>query len=161
MASSTSFTVFLSPPNPSLSPSSSPTILLPSAAAAATCALPLRISTFSHSSSSTTTAKRRNSFSVSAAARSLEALIFDCDGVILESEHLHRQAYNDAFSHFNVRCPTPANSSFSDEPLNWSLEFYDVFQNQIGGGKPKMRWYVMRNFNWMQFSLFLRLSRVI
>lgn len=57
--------------------------------------------------------------------------------MILESEHLHRQAYNDAFEHFNVRCP----SSSSSGPLNWSLEFYDELQNLIGGGKPKMRWY--------------------
>ncbi|KAL2551369.1 Haloacid dehalogenase-like hydrolase domain-containing protein [Forsythia ovata] len=75
--------------------------------------------------------------SVSASSRALHALIFDCDGVILESEHLHRQAYNDAFTHFNVRCP----SSSSSQPLVWSPEFYDVLQNQIGGGKPKMRWY--------------------
>ncbi|KAG2584626.1 hypothetical protein PVAP13_6KG315300 [Panicum virgatum] len=31
----------------------------------------------------------------SPASSSLDALIFDCDGVILESENLHRQAYND------------------------------------------------------------------
>lgn len=72
---------------------------------------------------------------VSASSQSLQALIFDCDGVILESEHLHRQAYNDAFSHFNVRCDPS-----SQQPLNWDPEFYDVLQNQIGGGKPKMRW---------------------
>ena len=34
---------------------------------------------------------------------SIEALIFDCDDVILEPEHLHRQAYNDAFVNFWVR----------------------------------------------------------
>ncbi|XP_031274697.1 haloacid dehalogenase-like hydrolase domain-containing protein At4g39970, partial [Pistacia vera] len=79
-------------------------------------------------------------FSVSASSQSLQALIFDCDGVILESEHLHRQAYNDAFSHFNVRC-----DSSSQQPLNWGSEFYDVLQNQIGGGKPKMRWYFKEN----------------
>lgn len=79
---------------------------------------------------------RLKRLSVSASGRALDALIFDCDGVILESEHLHRQAYNDAFSHFNVRCP----SSPSSEPLNWGVEFYDDLQNRIGGGKPKMRW---------------------
>ncbi|CAL1377661.1 unnamed protein product [Linum trigynum] len=66
----------------------------------------------------------------------LKALIFDCDGVILESEDLHRQAYNDAFAYFNVRC-----SPDSPQPLNWDVGFYDVLQNRIGGGKPKMRWY--------------------
>uniref|UniRef100_A0A803KSI0 Uncharacterized protein n=1 Tax=Chenopodium quinoa TaxID=63459 RepID=A0A803KSI0_CHEQI len=75
---------------------------------------------------------------VRASANSMVALIFDCDGVILESEDLHRQAYNDAFAFFNVRCP----SSSLDGPLDWDIEFYDVLQNQIGGGKPKMRWTV-------------------
>ncbi|KAL5982233.1 hypothetical protein ACLOJK_016304 [Asimina triloba] len=79
------------------------------------------------------------SASVSASSKTpsspLHALIFDCDGVILESEHLHRTAYNDAFKHFDVRCPPSA-----PQPLNWDLEFYDELQNRIGGGKPKMRW---------------------
>jgi hypothetical protein len=57
--------------------------------------------------------------------------------VLLESEHLHRQAYNDAFVHFGVRCPPAA-----DAPLDWDEAFYDILQNRIGGGKPKMRWYV-------------------
>jgi hypothetical protein len=73
------------------------------------------------------------------ASASLEALIFDCDGVILESENLHRQAYNDAFANFGVRCP-PA----SADPLYWDEAFYDELQNRIGGGKPKMRWYVRK-----------------
>ena len=64
----------------------------------------------------------------------LKAVIFDCDGVILESEHLHRQAYNEAFAHFKVGC-------------EWSPEFYDDLQNRIGGGKPKMRWY-FNTFGW-------------
>ncbi|XP_060970278.1 haloacid dehalogenase-like hydrolase domain-containing protein At4g39970 isoform X1 [Cannabis sativa] len=86
--------------------------------------------------------------SVSASASSgLRALIFDCDGVILESEHLHRQAYNDAFAHFNVRCTT------SPEPLNWGSDFYDVLQNQIGGGKPKMRWY-FKEHGWPSSTIF-------
>ncbi|CAN4126715.1 unnamed protein product [Withania somnifera] len=89
------------------------------------------------------------SASSSSSERALEALIFDCDGVILESEHLHRQAYNDAFSHFNVRCPSDDN----DQPLNWSLEFYDVLQNQIGGGKPKMRWY-FKEHGWPTSTIF-------
>ncbi|XP_010025428.2 haloacid dehalogenase-like hydrolase domain-containing protein At4g39970 [Eucalyptus grandis] len=84
----------------------------------------------------------RGAVSVSCALR---ALIFDCDGVILESEHLHRQAYNEAFAHFGVRC--------SDQPLNWGLEFYDELQNQIGGGKPKMRWY-FKEYGWPSSSIF-------
>jgi beta-phosphoglucomutase-like phosphatase (HAD superfamily) len=31
---------------------------------------------------------------------SLDAITCDCDGVLLEAEHLHRQDYNDAFVHF-------------------------------------------------------------
>ncbi|XP_059432361.1 haloacid dehalogenase-like hydrolase domain-containing protein At4g39970 [Corylus avellana] len=75
------------------------------------------------------------SASASSSSKGLEVLVFDCDGVILESEHLHRQAYNDAFAHFNVHCAS------SSQPLNWGSDFYDVLQNRIGGGKPKMRWY--------------------
>ncbi|KAL4331259.1 hypothetical protein HN51_038010 [Arachis hypogaea] len=97
--------------------------------------------------------KHHRVFSVSASASSspLKALIFDCDGVILESEHLHRQAYNDAFTHFNVRCPS--SSSSSDQPLNWDVHFYDELQNQIGGGKPKMRWY-FKEHGWPSSTLF-------
>ncbi|CAN0878370.1 Haloacid dehalogenase-like hydrolase domain-containing protein At4g39970 [Linum grandiflorum] len=58
-----------------------------------------------------------SSLVVSAASAALKALIFDCDGVILESEHLHRQAYNDAFAHFNIRCSPDA-----PQPLNWDIE---------------------------------------
>lgn len=88
---------------------------------------------------------RHLSVSASASSAALQALIFDCDGVILESEHLHRQAYNDAFAHFNVRC------SPSPQPLTWDPDFYDVLQNRVGGGKPKMRWF---------FFLFLNLFYV-
>ena len=93
--------------------------------------LPPSIIRFRTSRKSTT----HKPFSLSVSA-TLQALIFDCDGVILESEHLHRQAYNDAFVHFDVRCPNS-----TSQPLNWSIEFYDELQNRIGGGKPKMRWY--------------------
>ncbi|KAL3943129.1 MAG: hypothetical protein SGBAC_002778 [Bacillariaceae sp.] len=58
------------------------------------------------------------------------ALLFDCDGVILETEELHRLAYNTAFSDFDL--------TIDDEPVEWSVEYYDVLQNSIGGGKPKM-----------------------
>lgn len=92
--------------------------------------------------------KARISTVSASSSRSLEALIFDCDGVILESENLHRQAYNDAFAHFDVRCPPS-----SSESLNWSLEFYDKFQNLVGGGKPKMRWYFREN-GWPTSTLF-------
>ncbi|KAL3527630.1 hypothetical protein ACH5RR_012286 [Cinchona calisaya] len=142
--SSSLFTVLLSPPNPSLCPSS------PSSNLRTT--FHPRISPLFYSSTAVAASStRRTSFSVSAAsagAGALRALIFDCDGVILESEHLHRQAYNDAFSHFNVRC-----SSDASEPLNWGLEFYDDLQNRIGGGKPKMRWY-FKEYGWPSSTIF-------
>jgi HAD superfamily hydrolase (TIGR01509 family) len=61
------------------------------------------------------------------------ALLFDCDGVILETEELHRLAYNEAFRHFNV--------TIDDEPVVWDVEYYDKLQNTVGGGKPKMFYY--------------------
>ncbi|KAF5763251.1 putative HAD hydrolase, subfamily IA, phosphoglycolate phosphatase-like, domain 2, HAD superfamily [Helianthus annuus] len=103
-----------------------------------------RIPQFSSYSFSTRSSSSR---SISATSRAMEALIFDCDGVILESEDLHRQAYNLAFAHFDVRCPP-----FS-EVLDWGTEFYDVLQNQVGGGKPKMRWYFKEN-GWPTSTLF-------
>lgn len=63
-----------------------------------------------------------------ASAASEKALIFDCDGVIVESEELHRVSYN--------QCWADANLDFE-----WSYEFYEKLQNSIGGGKEKMRWY--------------------
>jgi hypothetical protein len=92
----------------------------------------------------------------------LKAIIFDCDGVILESEDLHRRAYNAAFEHFSAQC--------NGASVVWSEEFYDELQNTgtlphermgvfscsivlkrstntscaVGGGKPKMRWYFNR-----------------
>ncbi|XP_078441268.1 haloacid dehalogenase-like hydrolase (HAD) superfamily protein [Wolffia australiana] len=99
-----------------------------------------RIAQFSSQLKRTTPSAAPTTTTTIATSSPLHALIFDCDGVILESEHLHRQAYNDTFLHFNVRCP-----SSSSEPVNWGLEFYDDLQNRIGGGKPKMRWYFGEN----------------
>jgi len=65
------------------------------------------------------------------------ALLFDCDGVILETEELHRLAYNAAFREWNV---TRVCGDLS-EPVEWSVGYYDILQNSIGGGKPKMRHY--------------------
>lgn len=69
----------------------------------------------------------------------LEALIFDCDGVIVESEDIHRRAYNATFEHFQVVCPG------QNGVVEWTEEFYDMLQNKVGGGKPKMRWYFGEN----------------
>ena len=48
------------------------------------------------------------------------ALIFDCDGVIIETEELHRLAYNAAFQQAGVEV--------NGEPVVWSTEYYDVLQ---------------------------------
>lgn len=78
----------------------------------------------------------------------LKALIWDCDGVLLESEELHRTAYNAAFAKYGVRCSgdgtTSGSGCASGSIVEWSQPFYDVLQNTIGGGKPKMRWYFAR-----------------
>jgi HAD superfamily hydrolase (TIGR01509 family) len=58
------------------------------------------------------------------------ALLFDCDGVIIETEELHRLAYNAAFQ--------AAGLTIGGEPVDWSVEYYDILQNTVGGGKPKM-----------------------
>ena len=57
-------------------------------------------------------------------------LLFDCDGVIIETEELHRLAYNAAFKEFNLL--------IADEPVEWTVAYYDVLQNTVGGGKNKM-----------------------
>lgn len=61
------------------------------------------------------------------------ALLFDCDGVIVETEELHRLAYNGAFEAFGLEV--------EGEPVVWTTEYYDVLQNTVGGGKPKMKWH--------------------
>ncbi len=58
------------------------------------------------------------------------ALLFDCDGVILETEELHRLAYNEAFK--------SADLTIDGKRVEWSVEYYDILQNTVGGGKPKM-----------------------
>jgi len=58
------------------------------------------------------------------------ALLFDCDGVIIETEELHRLAYNAAFKEFKLQ--------IGNEPVEWTVEYYDILQNTVGGGKNKM-----------------------
>eukprot|EP00274_Cyanoptyche_gloeocystis_P007930 CAMPEP_0196653800 /NCGR_PEP_ID=MMETSP1086-20130531/3456_1 /TAXON_ID=77921 /ORGANISM="Cyanoptyche gloeocystis , Strain SAG4.97" /LENGTH=316 /DNA_ID=CAMNT_0041985179 /DNA_START=30 /DNA_END=977 /DNA_ORIENTATION=+ len=61
-----------------------------------------------------------------------KALIFDCDGVIVESEDGHRIAYNEAFAEKGLG-------------VEWDTEFYGRLQNSIGGGKEKMTWWFEQN----------------
>ncbi|KAJ1636772.1 HAD-like domain-containing protein [Pavlovales sp. CCMP2436] len=61
------------------------------------------------------------------------ALLFDCDGVLVETEELHRTAYNQAFDEFGL--------TVGGKPVVWTVAYYDVLQNTVGGGKPKMRYH--------------------
>ena len=47
------------------------------------------------------------------------ALLFDCDGVILETEELHRLAYNEAFRHFKL--------TIQNEPVVWSVSTFILY----------------------------------
>mmetsp|Transcript_22733 Transcript_22733/g.37633 ORF Transcript_22733/g.37633 Transcript_22733/m.37633 type:complete len:311 (+) Transcript_22733:79-1011(+) len=67
------------------------------------------------------------------------ALLFDCDGVIIETEELHRLAYNAAFK--------SADLTIKGEPVDWSVEYYDILQNTVGGGKPKMHFHFKETMN--------------
>jgi hypothetical protein len=55
-------------------------------------------------------------------ARGLRRLGQRVAGVILESEELHRRAYNAAFQHFDIRC------NGVGEVDQWSVDFYDMLQ---------------------------------
>ena len=48
-------------------------------------------------------------------------------GVIVESEDIHRLAYNATFAHFDVRCPG------GEGPVVWTEEYYEDLQNRVGG----------------------------
>lgn len=61
------------------------------------------------------------------------ALLFDCDGVIVETEELHRIAYNKAFKSFGLK--------IDGEQVDWSENYYDRLANTVGGGKPKMKYH--------------------
>lgn len=74
-------------------------------------------------------ARRRPALRASAGAPA--ALILDCDGVIVESEELHRKAYNATWSAFDLG-------------FEWSSPFYGELQNAVGGGRAKMQWYFDR-----------------
>lgn len=65
------------------------------------------------------------------------ALLFDCDGVIVLTEELHRLAYNGAFQDFNLL--------IDNTPVDWDVAYYDILQNTVGGGKPKMKWHFNKN----------------
>ena len=47
------------------------------------------------------------------------ALLFDCDGVLVETEELHRLAYNASFAHFGVQLEPGVQ-------MEWTPSYYDV-----------------------------------
>lgn len=71
----------------------------------------------------------------------LECILFDCDGVIVETEELHRIAYNKAFASRGLKLP-------SGENVEWGTKFYDELSNTIGGGIPKMNLYFSSIATW-------------
>ena len=94
------------------------------------------ITTTSRHSQYLSVATGRSHISSSALSSSAEdtqspyALLFDCDGVIIETEELHRLAYNAAFNEFNLK--------IDNKPVEWTVAYYDILQNTVGGGKNKM-----------------------
>ncbi len=62
----------------------------------------------------------------------LEALIFDCDGTLAETEEAHREAFNRVFAE-------------NDLDWHWSVQTYGELL-KITGGKERMRHYV-RHYN--------------
>ena len=68
-----------------------------------------------------------------ACAPARAALLFDCDGVLVETEELHRVAYNMAFDEFGLQ--------IDGAPVVWSKDYYSFLANTVGGGKPKMRYH--------------------
>lgn len=62
------------------------------------------------------------------AAMPLEALIFDVDGTLAETEEAHRQAFNEAFAVFGVH-------------WSWDQELYRRLL-QVTGGKERLQHYI-------------------
>jgi HAD superfamily hydrolase (TIGR01509 family) len=58
----------------------------------------------------------------------LEALIFDVDGTLAETEEAHRQSFNEAFAAFGF-------------DWNWDKELYRQLL-QVTGGKERLRYYI-------------------
>ena len=48
------------------------------------------------------------------------ALLFDCDGVIVETEEMHRLAYNASFKECGAK--------IDGDDVEWSVDAYDVLQ---------------------------------
>ena len=56
---------------------------------------------------------------------------------IKNQEELHRRAYNASFDFYGLK--------IAGTPLVWSVEYYDILANTVGGGKPKMKFHFGEN----------------
>lgn len=61
------------------------------------------------------------------------------------AEELHRRAYNASFQHFGL--------TIDGTPVEWSVQYYDILANTVGGGKPKMKYHFGEN-GWPSTSAF-------
>ncbi|GMI12648.1 hypothetical protein TrRE_jg6120, partial [Triparma retinervis] len=80
-------------------------------------------------------ARLEGSSSSTALGAFTRGLLFDCDGVIIETESIHLQAYNEAWKRNGLVNPV------TNEPVFWSVEYYDMLQNKVGGGINKQRYF--------------------
>ena len=63
----------------------------------------------------------------------MPALIFDCDGVLADTEKDgHLPSFNKTFEHFNL-------------PVRWSVEDYAI-KLKIGGGKERLKSLISPDF---------------
>ena len=53
--------------------------------------------------------------------------------IVATDAQLHRLAYNGAFEAFDLKV--------NGDPVVWDVAYYDILQNTVGGGKPKMKWH--------------------
>ena len=62
-------------------------------------------------------------------------LLFDCDGVITDTESLHLIAYNAAWSSNGLQFE----EDVAHPPVQvvWSEQYYDMLQNKVGGGREQ------------------------
>ena len=57
-----------------------------------------------------------------------DALLFDVDGTLAETEELHRRAFNEAFAYFGL-------------PWNWDTALYGRLL-RVAGGKERIRHFL-------------------
>jgi phosphoglycolate phosphatase-like HAD superfamily hydrolase len=77
-------------------------------------------------------------------------IIFDCDGVLVDTEELHRICYNKSFQQHQTGWNNSCITLMVYRPrigVVWNEELYEMLQNSIGGGKEKIRWYFTQ-FGW-------------